>query len=951
LKEFIKLVSEGVADFVILYGALMNEKIEYKYKEMAKKFREKDVFFAECNTAILKGLQNIYPELGYFVMYITREELGTSIDIDELKKRDKGFVLIPGIFTGKMSFDGLVEKFPEYIFNIETGEYGDDGLKGQTAYKGKVRGIVRVVKRKDQIDETQIGEVIVSPMTTPDFLPAMHKAVAFVTDEGGVTCHAAIIAREMQKPCIIGTKIATQVLKDGDLVEVDADNGVVRVLERVEDKSGQRIEFVKALERDTTFFMQGLFMQGLQGNNYLQFATDNPYRPIYIQYFNGENVQFWENRVALQWFSDKLLAENVKSPEFLEHVLENQKDVAHRIKKIWETEKLDNEEERQMYLDLVRRGITNVTIAFYTGMDERSPETAKEIAIKIRETIDLFAHGDEFIRKIFMERGYIPDLANLISPDEFISSPSIVELEARMSGVLLIDGTDLFVGSINDFLKSNPQVSFVGLNEVFEGKQKEVYGQVAFGGLVRGVVHLVRNRKQMERVCDGDILVSPMTTPDFLPAMHKAAAFVTDEGGVTCHAAIVAREMKKPCIIGTKIATQVLHDGDLVEVDADNGVVRVLERMRNNSPEDFDIDTFIDRGLLFYCTTRYSKLPIINIEAMFRCYVNNPYLSHLGIKAAPTSVVFMDESYEGWSADNPSKIVGDDKIVAISSMVKDAIERQDLELDELINLHKLSNENIINFIERANKLSTNIYHGFILFTDELFVTDDDRIIFDLQEVRMKLDALFIKLMKVFDRIVLFLVNDLGLEKEIIESAIVDEIIDMVKCLSDEKYVDIKGRPFACVIDGEKVYTLLNSDALSLKDKIHKQDPTKIKSVQAKNDGFFNGSIGNKGKTKGVVKVIHADEYNNRKNFENLMNVHDLVLVIPMTLPEMVPYFKHAKAIVTDEGGVTCHASIIAREMGVPCVIGTRVATQVLKDGDLVEVDADNGVVRMLERVQ
>jgi pyruvate,water dikinase len=195
------------------------------------------------------------------------------------------------------------------------------------------------------------------------------------------------------------------------------------------------------------------------------------------------------------------------------------------------------------------------------------------------------------------------------------------------------------------------------------------------------------------------------------------------------------------------------------------------------------------------------------------------------------------------------------------------------------------------------------------------------------------------------------VNDLGLEKEIIESAIVDEIIDMVKCLSDEKYVDIKGRPFACVIDGEKVYTLLNSDALSLKDKIHKQDPTKIKSVQAKNDGFFNGSIGNKGKTKGVVKVIHADEYNNRKNFENLMNVHDLVLVIPMTLPEMVPYFKHAKAIVTDEGGVTCHASIIAREMGVPCVIGTRVATQVLKDGDLVEVDADNGVVRMLERVQ
>lgn len=69
-----------------------------------------------------------------------------------------------------------------------------------------------------------------------------------------------------------------------------------------------------------------------------------------------------------------------------------------------------------------------------------------------------------------------------------------------------------------------------------------------------------------------------MTTPDFVPIMKRASAFVTDEGGITCHAAIVSREMKKPCIIGTKIATQVLKDGDLVEVDADKGVVKILEK-------------------------------------------------------------------------------------------------------------------------------------------------------------------------------------------------------------------------------------------------------------------------------------------------------------------------------------------------------------------------------------
>jgi len=60
--------------------------------------------------------------------------------------------------------------------------------------------------------------------------------------------------------------------------------------------------------------------------------------------------------------------------------------------------------------------------------------------------------------------------------------------------------------------------------------------------------------------------------------MERAAAFVTDEGGILCHAAIVAREMSKPCVTATKNATKVLKDGDLVEVDANNGVVRILER-------------------------------------------------------------------------------------------------------------------------------------------------------------------------------------------------------------------------------------------------------------------------------------------------------------------------------------------------------------------------------------
>jgi pyruvate, water dikinase len=67
-------------------------------------------------------------------------------------------------------------------------------------------------------------------MTTPDYLPAMYKAGAIVTDEGGVTCHAAIVSREFDIPCIVGTQNATSILKDGDQVTVDAMNGKVVII-------------------------------------------------------------------------------------------------------------------------------------------------------------------------------------------------------------------------------------------------------------------------------------------------------------------------------------------------------------------------------------------------------------------------------------------------------------------------------------------------------------------------------------------------------------------------------------------------------------------------------------------------------------------------------------------------------------------------------------------------
>ena len=104
--------------------------------------------------------------------------------------------------------------------------------------------------------------------------------------------------------------------------------------------------------------------------------------------------------------------------------------------------------------------------------------------------------------------------------------------------------------------------------------QEELHGSGACPGTARGPAKIMLNQAAFHRFNEGDILVAPMTRPEYLPLMKKAAAIVTDEGGLTCHAAIVSRELGKPCVIGTQIASRTLKDGDLVEVDADKGVVR-----------------------------------------------------------------------------------------------------------------------------------------------------------------------------------------------------------------------------------------------------------------------------------------------------------------------------------------------------------------------------------------
>lgn len=100
---------------------------------------------------------------------------------------------------------------------------------GISASSGKVRGIIRYLKSARENNKIKKGEILLTSNTTPDYMPAIRRSAAIITNEGGITSHAAIISRELNIPCVIGTKIATKVLKDGDVVEVDAERGIVKI--------------------------------------------------------------------------------------------------------------------------------------------------------------------------------------------------------------------------------------------------------------------------------------------------------------------------------------------------------------------------------------------------------------------------------------------------------------------------------------------------------------------------------------------------------------------------------------------------------------------------------------------------------------------------------------------------------------------------------------------------
>lgn len=259
-----------------------------------------------------------------------------------------------------------------------------------------------------------------------------------------------------------------------------------------------------------------------------------------------------------------------KEDDLLERInafLQANKDAENEAEAIMEAEK----SQRQ----ISQEKLNSITLPFL----RKKIELARDFAYLRTWRTDVIYRAGYRARRLLYR---IVSSVNI--PEEFVSTLSYQEMEYCLEqGKAPVE-----LKVLQERRNSCTKITFDNRYWILTGKKwvkllappekmtREIKGYIACAGTALGRAKIVLTVDDLSKVSAGDILVATMTFPNFIPAMEKAAAFVTDEGGILCHAAIVSREMRKPCITGTGNATKLLQDGDVVEVNGYTGVVRKI---------------------------------------------------------------------------------------------------------------------------------------------------------------------------------------------------------------------------------------------------------------------------------------------------------------------------------------------------------------------------------------
>ncbi len=1047
-------------------------------------------------------------------------------------------------------------------------------VKGYSASDGCVRGRVKVVLAEDDFHKIELGDILVTSMTRPEFLPIMQKASAFVTNEGGITCHAAIVAREMKKPCIIGTKFATQVLKDGDLVEVDADKGIVKIIERAGEEESLVKKFKKEIGNDELLVIRGKFIPLFLMTDWLRFYDEDFEKKegIYpvLSIKNGDLFTHYISLNKYLEISRKAIGRYIKNPDYKDKIYDRYKAIKNRVDSFYKNYFRDKPSEESgllkiletseeylhelvaltLFIDFLDSDITKKTYTengfnldfekifkvseiydfpsfdlkndieiineanspdylkhIYTGYS--AAPTTEEVKKKLSE-LDLGAIRKEIeLSKIEIKKKteVKKKLWNKLNLDEKLVADFLSWIiELRDDRKPLINKLDVLLNeSVRALYKSwgiKENLSFISyahevsggkefilnkleniekrrgdfvnlyygddyvekyqdLEEEFaesktlekpRGDQKSVTGTVANKGKAQGFARIIYDPRKFHSFTEGDILVTSMTRPEFIPIMKKAAAIVTNEGGIACHVAIISRELDKPCVIGTKNATEVIRDGDFVEVDANTGVVRILEKAETSgNPKWTKVFTrphtiqrisflwpFLTTGLPQDRKIKVNEMLVLPAdENKYSYYLREnewlPMLNQLGdylLAQSPTdqeqefydtASIYLSVSKEVFESDikkwnnqkliswfkNYSKIYANYVMYAFSPWSVDLVLAPRL-LEELTVLNpkkanrwletistptrhngmSLQQIELLKIAGRPNPsqhLKTHTKKWFWLpiynIGDKPWTEKDFKEhLSGITNPRVELEAKekgLTERQKNYQKVLAEIKPDQDLQRLIetvhLYTYLRDERVDKWRlalyyiepCYEEiARRVGVKPIDAVNLLDEEIVNFLetgtLPSDigerkkrhAILFRDGIINvfSDQKKIEDLATRELGVTaivdknesNGLPAYRGAVTGRARVIHRpDELGLLQKGE--------VLVAHHTSPEYVIAMKKAVAIVTDEGGVTSHAAIVSRELKIPCITAAQESSLTIKTGDLIEVDANNGVVKILER--
>ena len=601
------------------------------------------------------------------------------------------------------------------------------------------------------------------------------------------------------------------------------------------------------------------------------------------------------------------------------------------------------------------------------------------------------------------------------------------------------DGTTLFTGKeyellLRDFYKHILKI---------EKGITEVKGISASNGKIVGRAVLVNNVSQFHKVKEGDILITGMTRPEYIPVMKRSAAFVTDEGGLTSHAAIISREMKKPCVIGTRIATKVFKDGDIVEVDAEKGVIRKITKKHESTYRflwgnkqsvltlqwnalafrDYrsniwnQVDNIIQISHESRIRTFHSIKDLHSDERrgeniLYENYMKKYFeeqtatlsqhsnffmrLRSTGYKkltnqelydlvrlsliwCAKTISFFRSSQEEGTKiAVNKLRVVYNEKEVSILliSPELDLVNRERMDWAKLVRLpyssqaviaHAYQYPWIVIMHHSFDEVEETLKQRFEFEKSHEFHADFKKekiILREKQNILLNKNKKIGPLVRNLQRLVhsrmevksRFAGTDfytIPLHKEIANRTGVDiKYLREYYLLEDFESLLLRNRRVSKneITNRQKlVVCLWKSPDLIIKSgdeaiAIAKRELGDLYEVEKKYE--VTGSVANSGKVHGVARILQANDVEQarkfRKNFKE-----GQILITQMTQPNIMDIASKAAAIVTDEGGMLSHAAIISRELHIPCIVGTFIATSNFDDGDIIEVDAEKGIVRKL----